>query len=133
MRASRFSSSVEVAQGINILSFNVPAGATPGDTAARFRPQVPPVHFHHGAAPDGEVEDYIATIVSGDAAGGANIEIEPPTAGTIDVTTDSDNLVIRSGAIELFRAPVANLAAVNLLGTDGDDTVNLNGRWKLCR
>jgi len=48
--------------GTNSLSFSVPAGATVGDTYARFRCTTDgPVEFS-GSASDGEVEDYQVTI-----------------------------------------------------------------------
>jgi hypothetical protein len=48
--------------GPNVLGMNIPAGARPGPTYARFRFTENTVVFPDGPAPDGEVEDYIVEI-----------------------------------------------------------------------
>ncbi len=47
-----------VSAGVNVLTFNVPAGATIGATFARFRLSSAGVATFTGLAADGEVEDY---------------------------------------------------------------------------
>ena len=116
---------VDVAAGLNLLSFTVPAGATPGATGARFRLSSAGGLAPTGAAPDGEVEDYIAMILDGDAEGRADVEIDPPVSGTVDVIADGNDVVVRSGAIELFRAPGSSLNHLDIFGRDGDDTLNV--------
>ena len=49
--------------GTNPLSFNVPAGATPGATFARFRCTTDGAVAFTGEASDGEVEDYAVTVI----------------------------------------------------------------------
>ncbi|QDS86600.1 hypothetical protein EC9_07720 [Rosistilla ulvae] len=115
-----------VVAGQNLFSFTVPAGVSAGDTGARFRLSSTGGLAPTGAASDGEVEDYIATILDGDAAGGADISIEPPTAGTIDITNEGSDIVFRRGAIDLFKAPGNKVRTANIVGTDGDDTINLS-------
>ncbi len=51
-----------IVAGLNPLSFSVPAGATPGDTYARFRCTTDGAVAYTGQASDGEVEDYTVTI-----------------------------------------------------------------------
>lgn len=114
-----------VIPGTNLLSFIVPAGARPGDTAARFRLSSAGGLTPTGAAPDGEVEDYFVMVVDGDATGGAAVEVRPTASGTLDVLADGNDVVILRGAIELFRAPGAKLKRLGIAGTDGDDTLNL--------
>ena len=48
--------------GNNVVIYNVPAGATPGLTFARFRLSTMPNLSYTGAAPNGEVEDYKINI-----------------------------------------------------------------------
>lgn len=115
----------DVAAGLNILSFTVPAGATPGETGARFRISSAGGLAPTGAADDGEVEDYIVTILDGDAGGGADVEIDSPAPGMLDVVADGNDVVIRSGAVELLRVPGAKLKSLKITDTDGDDTLNL--------
>ncbi len=54
--------SVALSAGANALTFNVPAGATPGPTFARFRFSTAGGLSDTGPAPDGEVEDYQVVI-----------------------------------------------------------------------
>ncbi|MEZ6092125.1 MAG: GEVED domain-containing protein [Pirellulaceae bacterium] len=117
--------SATVSAGTNLLSFDVIAGATPGETAARFRLSRSGGLLPTGAADDGEVEDYVVTILDGDAPGGVDVQIRPATAGVIDVSTEGADLVVRSGAVEMFRVPDASLHLIDIVGTDGDDTINV--------
>jgi hypothetical protein len=55
---------VSLIAGGNPLSFLVPAGATPGDTYARFRLDSGGGLTPYGLANDGEVEDYVVRIVA---------------------------------------------------------------------
>ncbi len=52
-----------VSAGSNVLAFAVPSGAVPGVTYARFRLSTEGGLGVHGAALDGEVEDYSVTIL----------------------------------------------------------------------
>lgn len=54
---------VALADGVNSLGFLVPVGATLGDTYARFRLDSGGGLTPYGLADDGEVEDYLVTIV----------------------------------------------------------------------
>jgi hypothetical protein len=49
--------------GVNMLTFNVPAGLNPGITFTRFRFSSVTGLTYEGLAPDGEVEDYMLEIV----------------------------------------------------------------------
>ncbi len=117
--------SVDVAAGLNVLSFTIPAAATPGDTGARYRISSAGGLAPTGAAADGEVEDYIATIVDGDVAGDAAAEIDPPLSGTLDVFAEGNDVVVRSSATVLFRAPGSTINRLEFFGLGGDDTFNL--------
>ncbi|MEW6078257.1 MAG: choice-of-anchor U domain-containing protein [Thermodesulfobacteriota bacterium] len=54
-----------LAPGVNNLNFAIPAAAVNGTTFARFRATTGGGITYTGLAPDGEVEDYQVTIVSG--------------------------------------------------------------------
>jgi len=114
-----------VAEGINVLGFDVPAGTTPGNTGARFRLSSAGRLTPTGVALDGEVEDTIVTILDGNTASGVAIEINPGIPGTLEVVADGSEIVVRSGAIELFRGPGSALGSFDFIGTSGDDTLNL--------
>jgi len=59
----------------NNLSFNVPAGTSPGQTYMRFRYSGALGLSYDGFAPDGEVEDYMVTI--GPITGGTIMDPDP--------------------------------------------------------
>jgi hypothetical protein len=56
-----------LANGSNALSFSIPAGATAGDTFARFRVTKSAGYSFTGLAADGEVEDYKLTLAAASA------------------------------------------------------------------
>ena len=49
-------------RGTNLLQFNIPASAATGTTVSRFRFSTVGGLLFSGGAPDGEVEDHLATI-----------------------------------------------------------------------
>lgn len=55
--------STEVVAGDNLLTFSVPKTATPGDTVARFRLSTEGGLAPFGIAKDGEVEDYLVSLL----------------------------------------------------------------------
>ena len=61
--AEQIFASQALVSGINSLSFLVPTNAQVGATYARFRLSSAGGLFPAGAAPDGEVEDYLVTVV----------------------------------------------------------------------
>jgi hypothetical protein len=66
--------STEVGEGVFVIEFVVPAGATLGDTYARFRWSSVGGNeesglLSDGAAPDGEVEDYRVTVIASGEGG----------------------------------------------------------------
>ncbi len=115
--------SVNVAAGVNILNFTVPASATIGNTFARFRLSTAGALAPTGAVANGEVEDYLQTIIDGDSSAGVTITI---VNGTIRLTRDSGDNVVRSGATELFRALAASIESLQVNGTATDDTVTID-------
>jgi len=117
--------SVDVVVSMNTLSFALPSGTSAGQTAARFRLSSTGGLSPTGAAGDGEVEDYVVTILDGNIAESADIAIEPPVSGTLDIIADGDDVVVRSGSLELFRAPGSGLDRIDVFGQSGDDTLNV--------
>ncbi|MBI1371568.1 MAG: LEPR-XLL domain-containing protein [Phycisphaera sp.] len=85
--------SVDLANGDNVLTFDVPSWAKAGTTYARFRLSSAGDLAPKGAAADGEVEDYAVTIVSPAWATGV---FGPPN--TISATAN--------GAFSVFAADV---------------------------
>ena len=58
--------SLDVVEGDNLLSYLIPAGTIPGETYARFRLSTAGGLAPTGSAADGEVEDYLVTIIPPD-------------------------------------------------------------------
>jgi Ca2+-binding RTX toxin-like protein len=123
--AEQVFASHDVAAGSNLLSFEIPVGTLPGTTHARFRISSAGGLLPTGPAPDGEVEDYTFTIRDGNATDGVAVVVSRPNAGSIDVFTDGDEFVASTGDTDLLRVPRTVLKDVELLGTDGDDILNL--------
>ncbi len=85
--------SVILAQGNNLLNVAVPAGATLGSTAARFRFSSAGGLTPTGAAADGEVEDYLVEIA--DSSGSWHNAADPTDVnGLGDGATPLDILAI---------------------------------------
>ncbi len=59
------------------------------------------------------------------AADAPNVEVDLVN-GSVEVSVESSNLVVRSGQTELFRSPVANLGSLRILGGAGDESVTID-------
>ena len=114
--------SVDVLVGATTLSYTIPAGASVGSAAARFRLSTAGGLAPTGAAADGEVEDYITTL---EAASNNTINVTSITPGTVTIETSGDDVIVREGDLILFQGPTDSLAVLDFTGTDGDDTVLL--------
>ncbi|MBC8355894.1 MAG: hypothetical protein H8E66_28285 [Planctomycetes bacterium] len=115
----------DVGPGVNVLPFTVPAGATPGETYARFRISKLGGLTPEGTSSTGEVEDYIVTILDGDVEGGAAVEVMAPDPGTIEIIEGSVIIRTRNPDRIIFTAPGGTVASINITGTAGDDTLNV--------
>ncbi len=111
--------SVNVVGGSNTISFTVPSGASSGDTAARFRLSSNGGLAPTGSAVDGEVEDYLFTILQS-----ADVSVQA-IDDEITIVTDAGNVIVRSGAIDLFAAPQSSIGVLNIVGTVQDETIRL--------
>ncbi|TWT84610.1 Bifunctional hemolysin/adenylate cyclase precursor [Planctomycetes bacterium CA13] len=116
--------SFDVVAGVNLISFTVPAGATAGDTAARFRLSRDGNLEPTGEAADGEVEDYIVSILDGNVAGGASAIID--LAGDSMMMVQMGDLVVRAGDTEIFRARTDNVGTLNLSGGASVESVTID-------
>ncbi|MDA1055090.1 MAG: GEVED domain-containing protein [Planctomycetota bacterium] len=116
--------SVALPPGVHLLGFTVPAGATPGDTFARFRLSSQGGLSTTGAAADGEVEDYLITILDGDS-GLAEVKVGLPASVEVDTDADGQDIVVRVEATELFRAPGARVARFRFVGNESEDVLNI--------
>ncbi|MGV3484666.1 MAG: Ig-like domain-containing protein [Planctomycetaceae bacterium] len=115
--------SVDVQAGSNLLSFAVPAGAAAGSTGARYRLSTTGALAPTGLALDGEVEDYLATILAASSSATAAIEIPD---GSSDVVVESNQVVVRNDSTELFRTPLNSFGNLNFAGTTLDDVLRIN-------
>ncbi|TWT98233.1 hypothetical protein Pla52n_47430 [Stieleria varia] len=110
--------SVPVNLGQNTLSFAVPAGAVAGNTFARFRLSSSGGLTPTGSAIDGEVEDYVATILDGSSV--QNLQVDLPHEDAI-LRIDGPDLVLQSSGKVLFQAPNQSVGLLNILGTSDAD------------
>ncbi len=113
---------VNVVAGENVLSLSVPANASVGDTGIRLRLSSAGGLAPTGAAADGEVEDYLVTLLDGDAAPEAVVEM---VGGSLTLSTEQGDTLLRFGQTDRFRAPSSNVGSLRILGAEGDDTLTL--------
>lgn len=113
-----------VANGSNSLEFEIPAGALPGTTFARFRLSTAGNLSTTGAASDGEVEDYAVSVI--DSGGTDPAEITLPLPSTVDVAVVGTDIVYTSNGQEILRIPTGGLLA-GIVGSSGNDVFNLTG------
>jgi predicted outer membrane repeat protein len=118
----QIATSADLTAGDNIISFTIPSTASTGTTAARFRVSTAGGLAPTGAAPNGEVEDYIVSLFDGSSAPTPSINL-PNSSATVQINTD--NLVILDNARVLFSAPTTGLGEVDVQAGSGDDTVTL--------
>jgi Tol biopolymer transport system component len=112
----------DVEAGPNLLSFTVPAGATAGDTFARFRLTSQGGMLPGGAADDGEVEDYRYALLNGDVSTEVVITLWD---GQTDLVADATQLVARRGTATVFGSPANTISQFVLAGTSGNNTLGL--------
>ncbi|EMI19537.1 lipoprotein [Rhodopirellula maiorica SM1] len=115
--------SISVTAGENILSYSVPQGATAGETYARFRISSAGGLGVTGAAADGEVEDYMETILDGDLGSDVIINV---INGAVAISRDESDDVVRSGVTELFRASSSLVGSLTINGTASDDDISID-------
>ncbi len=124
----------DVEAGVNTLGFTVPASASVGTTAARFRISTTGGLLPTGQANDGEVEDRLVTIVDGDTAadvsvqlpgGETSVTIEIPDEAAEGESPTNTTLVVRTGTQELLRVPPMSVASIRLIALPQDDIVSL--------
>jgi hypothetical protein len=108
-------SAVVVTNGSNNVTINVPAGAVPGPTFARFRLSSIASLGPQGAGPDGEVEDYAVTINPGTDFGDA-----PNGYGTFAANSGASHT--RLSGLYLGAGVDGETDGQPSTGADGDDT-----------
>jgi hypothetical protein len=117
-------SSEPLAGGLNTLGFSVPIGTTPGDTFARFRLSSAGALSPDGPAGDGEVEDYRFTILDGDTPFEA-VFVTPVV--DVDLSITNEHVVAEQSGVNVLQIPVASLTSFSVVGTPGNDRINLTG------
>ena len=117
-----FESSLDVNQGGNVIGFNIPAGAVEGDTFARFRLSSTGGLNSFGPAIDGEVEDYLVSLVAGTTLPPVSVDVIGGAA-TIRLTAQTVN--VTSGSTPVFYASATDLGSIAISGTSDDDTLTL--------
>lgn len=114
----RIFNGIALAQGTNILSFNVPKDAKPGATYSRFRFSRGTIEGFTGEAPDGEVEDHPVRIGSGEAVYDYG---DAPEEGTAFPTS-----IARNGAYHLVD-PGFHLGPKSDAENDGQPNATASG------
>lgn len=111
-----------VVSGLNRFSVSIPANASIGNTAARFRISTGGQLTPTGPAQNGEVEDYVVAITRGTTS--SKLQINIPT----DVSTaviEANEVVVRNGADTLSQVPLHSFGDIEFIGTELDDVLRL--------
>lgn len=115
--ADRVATASPVAAGATPVTVSVPCDAVPGTTYARFRLSSGGVAGPTGAAPDGEVEDHVATIAPAEDFGDA----PDPTFATLLASNGARHVILASGNPTLGTAVDAELDGQPAPLANGDD------------
>jgi hypothetical protein len=118
----QIATSFAVNAGTNTLSFTTPGGAVPGDTAARFRLSSGGGLSPTGQADDGEVEDYIVTILDGSTSPDVTVDA---VSGATTVVVAGDQIVVQTNPV-LFSVPADSLGMLDVQGIADDETITLD-------
>ncbi len=120
----QIAANLTVTAGSNTLSYTVPDGASVGSTAARFRISTAGGLAPTGEALDGEVEDYIVSLLDGSTDPAASVAL-PGNSAVIQIDA-SDDVSVTEGASVLFSAPATAIGSLDVQGGDDDDTITLD-------
>jgi hypothetical protein len=112
----------DVVAGDNPISYSIPAAAVSGQTAARFRISTAGGLAATGPASDGEVEDYLVTLLDGGQSPAVTVHgINTQTT----LSVDSDSIAVSSSGTDLFAAPAANVGRLSVVGSLLDEVITL--------
>lgn len=125
-QGEQIATSTVLQSGTNVVSFVVPSGTSTGTTAARFRLSSVGGMAPVGLADDGEVEDYLVTVL--DAADVPDVATQIPN-GIALLRADQGSLVVSDGVNDLLRVDASETGWLTLNGGEGDDrlTVDFGG------
>ncbi len=119
----QIANTLDVTAGSNLISYEIPAGSTVGPTAARFRISSIGGLEPTGEAPDGEVEDYLITLLDGSTP--QNVSLELTNAETM-VFMEADQLVAQTGSTEVLRLNVTTIESLTLTGRAFDQLLTFD-------
>ncbi|TWU44125.1 hypothetical protein Q31b_16600 [Novipirellula aureliae] len=114
--------SVDVVAGSNVVSYQIPAGATAGSTGARFRLSTVGNLLPTGKADNGEVEDYMALV---ETANASILELTSVSSAAMTIESIGGEVIARQDQTFLFRGPLSAVGYLDYLGGDDDGTLIL--------
>lgn len=97
----QIATNLEVAQGVNLISYSVPKDASIGPTYARIRLSSMGNLATSGPAPDGEVEDYQISLIGGSSETSATVQWITPSA---ELSLRDENFSIRQEGTTTFSS-----------------------------
>ncbi len=130
----RIASGLAMVNGDNTVTFDVPASAVAGSSVARLRLSTDGVNSPNGAAPDGEVEDHVVTIVDAPVISVDSVSVSEGLSGTtnlvftitrshnltnaqVTVATQDQTAIAGQDYVSLASTPIAFTAGGNLQQT----------------
>ncbi|MFK8114600.1 MAG: Ig-like domain-containing protein [Rubripirellula sp.] len=112
--------SQSVTAGTNLLPYTIPAGASPGDTYARFRLSSVGGLAPTGAAEDGEVEDHLLTLV--DTTTRPEMVAKLDGVDSLEVVVSDSEIQLVDGTTILARADKSDTSGITIQDQN-DDTI----------
>ncbi|MBB3206828.1 hypothetical protein FHS27_002642 [Rhodopirellula rubra] len=106
--------------GMNGVSYRVPAGHSSATAAARFRLSSVGGLSPTGEANDGEVEDYLVSVLSSVDSPPIWIDLQDSTSSLL---SENGDLVVRGQTGELFRASQTSVGKMTLVGSALDENI----------
>ena len=109
--------------GSNIVTFSVPVNVAAGQAAARFRLSTSGTEGPTGEASNGEVEDYLFSIVDGATSPNVNVNLVSNQATSV---LTQQGVTIHDGNDVLFSSPLNEIGELRVNGTSGNDEITLD-------
>ncbi len=113
--------SEDISAGGNLLTFQIPVGASAGVTYSRVRLSSVGGLSFSGPAADGEVEDYLVEIVE---AGNVEANVYLTTANSI-VTTQQGQVAVATAGTTIYSSPISGLNRLRIFGNDNSNTLKI--------
>jgi GEVED domain-containing protein/type IX secretion system substrate protein/uncharacterized protein DUF11 len=119
---------IPVSNGPNVITLPLAGSGThaAGASYVRVRLSSAGETSPKGLAADGEVEDYVVSLVDGDLAGSTDQVIDLTLHAVDEVRVVGSNLCLASGGVDLNCGPASGFSSLTLNGTASPETLTID-------